>query len=343
MRILLVGGTFDQNNGKSSGLINKISTLINDTTYNGGNYSQLKTIINTVTNYDLVLWFPNVSNDLPKIRNIKEINNKIMLVTSKRNNNEYSKQEIIARALRDKANLILEFNTINSIINMRLSDPLGNEFYNGTSLQTLINTLLNRIEFLKSIKRKPTIPSSKTIPFQINSEFLNTIQNFANEFHNLINPMETNRFLGNASKRFRCERGFPSQRLQNNIILVSRRNVRKESIQSSEFVPVYECNNNLYYTGNYKPSVDTPVQYELYKKLPEINYMIHSHVYVKDAPFTKTIMPCGALNEINEILDVIKQHNYTSNFAINLIGHGCTIFAKDLSYFDTIQFVPRIH
>lgn len=342
MKVLLVGGTFDDNGGKKSGLIKKISEIVGCTVVNGGYHSDLKEIIKTVVDKDIVMWFANVPNHLEKIRNVKEINPKVMLITSKRNNGEYSKQEIISKALRDKANLILEFDSRTPKKTMRLSDPLGNQFYKGDNLEEVISKMMNRIEFLSKITRKSTnkseLPTNENL---IEDKFLDIIRNFADKFHSLINPMETNRFLGNASKRFRCERGFPSKRINENTILVSRRNVCKEFIQAKEFVEVYEENGKLYYKGDKKPSVDTPIQFELYKKLPEINYMIHSHVYVKNAPFTNEILPCGALEEITEIMKVIEKYDFTSNFCINLLGHGCTIFAKNLDYFNQIEFIER--
>ena len=344
MKVLLVGGTFDEKGGKKSGLIKKISKMINCTVINGGYHSDLKEIIKTVSDKDIVMWFANVPNYLKKIRNVKEINPKVMLITSKRNNGEYNKQEIIAKALRDKANLILEFDSRSIKKIMRLSDPLGNQFYLGDDLEELVSTMMNRIKFLSKITRKSTIKSElPTDEILIENEFLETIKKFAEKFHSLINPMETNRFLGNASKRFRCERGFPSKRINKNTILVSRRNVCKEFIQAKEFVEVYEEDQKLYYKGDKKPSVDTPIQFELYKKLPEVNYMIHSHVYVKNAPFTdeNIILPCGSLEEITEIMKVVKKYNFTSNFCINLKGHGCTIFANDLNFFKNIEFIER--
>lgn len=342
-KILLVGGTFDDNEGKQSKIIDKISRNIECICINGGNYNNIEKIIKHIgeKQYDIVFWFPNIPNNLPKLRNLKELYPKIMLVTSKRNNNEYSKKEIIAKALRDKANLILEFNKLNNPFNMRISDPLGNEFYNGTDIEEMCIKLLNRITFLKTITRKSVLNSGLEVDyFLIEEKFLKIIKKYAEKFHSLINPMETNRYLGNASKRFRCEKGFPSKRLENGV-LVSRRNISKEHIQTNEFVEVYEENEMLYYKGDKKPSVDTPIQFELYKKLPEVNYMIHSHVYVKNAPFTQHKLPCGALEEIDEIMKVIKENNLKTNFCINLIGHGCTIFAKDLDYFDKIEFIER--
>lgn len=341
--MLLVGGTFDEFGGKKSGIIAKISKIAGARTYNGGYYNELKDIIATVKDEDIVMWFANVPNHLEKIRNVKEINPKVMLITSKRNNGEYSQQEIIAKALRDKANLLLEFDSRTEKKVMRLLDPLGNQFYLGDNLEDTVNIMMSRIEFLSKITRKSTfkseLPANKNL---IEENFLEIIRGFADRFHELINPMETNRFLGNASKRFRCERGFPSKRINNNTILVSRRNVSKEFITAEEFVEVYEENGKLYYKGDKKPSVDTPIQFELYKRLPEVNYMIHSHVYVANAPLTKEVLPCGALEEVEEIMEVIKQNNFTSNFCINLLGHGCTIFAKDLDFFKKIKFQERI-
>lgn len=42
------------------------------------------------------------------------------------------------------------------------------------------------------------------------------------------------------------------------------------------FVPTYLSEYKVYYCGENKPSVDTPIQLRLYEKLPNINYMIDS-------------------------------------------------------------------
>lgn len=59
--------------------------------YNGGNYNELNKILEMTINYDTVFWWINVANGLPKIRNVKEINYKMMLISSKINdNNKYT-------------------------------------------------------------------------------------------------------------------------------------------------------------------------------------------------------------------------------------------------------------
>ena len=64
--------------------------------YNGGNYNELNKILEMTINYDTVFWWANVANGLPKIRNVKEINYKMMLVSSKINdNNKYTFQDLL--------------------------------------------------------------------------------------------------------------------------------------------------------------------------------------------------------------------------------------------------------
>ena len=98
--------------------------------------------------------------------------------------------------------------------------------------------------------------------------------------------------------------------------------------------------NNVYYWGSKKPSVDTPIQLRLYEALPNINYMIHAHVYLENAEYTNNAVPCGAIEEVEEVLSKIKDKN-TDYFEINLIGHGCLVFANNTSQIKNIQYKSR--
>ena len=110
MNILLVGGTFDNDGGKTSSLISKMKTYIenhfnlNPIVYNGGFVSVLQNeIIQSVVNFDIVMWLANVANEEDKIRDVKAINPKTILITSKRNDsNKYTFAELITRALSMK-------------------------------------------------------------------------------------------------------------------------------------------------------------------------------------------------------------------------------------------------
>lgn len=365
-RILFVGGDWNLTGGKESKIVNEFKKYLKDATvYNGGNYNDLNTILNSSVNYDIVIWWANVPNELPKIRNVKEINYKVMLVSSKRNiNNKYSFQELLQKSFALKSNLTIEFSKTNNLYNMRLFDPLGNVWYLGTDIKECSKELINRLDFIKSIRRESTVSTEENIGalawffnlfkeemyksennlvVPIKSQFLNIVRDYASKFAEAtFETKDVKRFLGNAS--FRCPKGFPSFR-EGKYIFVSKRNVNKEFIGIDEFVPVYLKNEKIHYCGNNKPSVDTPIQVRLYDLLPNINYMIHSHCYISSAPFTKTALPCGAIEEVEEIKKLIKNeynNDFTKDFyLINLLGHGSIMMSKKPEQLMNINMIGR--
>ena len=369
-KILFVGGNWDLSGGRPSALVAKFAQVlkelnVNLTLYNGGNYENLNQILNLCSSYNIIIWWANVPNDLPKIRNAKDINFKAMLVSSKRNlNNQYSLQQILQKTFELKSNLVVEFSNIESKYYMRLFDPLGNLWYEGECIKECANKLLERLNLIKSITRQSTISAeensgalawffnmfkqemykSDELPIvPIKKHFLEIVKNYANIFaKETFNSSDVKRFLGNAS--FRCPKGFPSFR-DGKYIFVSKRNVNKQCITIEEFVPVYLKEDKVYYCGNSKPSVDTPIQVRLYNKFPNINYMIHSHCYIKNAPYTKTALPCGALEEISEIENLIKDNfnnDYTKDlYLINLKGHGSIMMSNNAGQLENISIIGR--
>ena len=302
MKILFVGGSYDNNGGKSSKLVQKFAQEMTNngydvTLYNGGYFSEIVNHLQETQNYDIVFWWANVPNDYEKIRDVKEVNPKCMLITSKRNDNEkYNFGQLINFALTRKANLSIEFSKREGIFHIMVFDPLGTLWYKGTDIQESARKVMERLEFLSKISRQKTIQTAETIEVPDQPEFFALVKKYVEVFHKLINPAnEVTRFLGNSS--YRCQRGFPSFKTDK-YIYVSRRNVDKRYIDRDNFVPVYYEDGEVYYLGNNKPSVDTPIQVRLYHELININYMIHAHVYIKDAPFTRLPIPCGGLEEV---------------------------------------------
>lgn len=362
--VLIVGGTFDQEGGRPSKLIYSIHQEFMKekdfvtTCANGGTVEGLHDVIlPSVDAYNIVLWFANVPNDEVKLRDVKAINPKVMLVTSKRNDDsKYTFAELISRALSIKANLTVEFSKREDKFNMMLFDPLGNVFYDGLSVEDLCAKMISRLKKLRTFTRVPTIQEADMPTPEVpdESEFFSFAHNCADIFHNLIRPAKgTERFLGNMS--FRCQNGFPSFRGEDGTIFVSRRNVDKSDINAASFVPTFLNDlNDVKYFGNYKPSVDTPVQLRLYKYFPWANYMIHAHCYV-DIPDIPDVMgistnnpiPCGALEEVQEILESYifweyfwkSCHNGNTPrlLAVNLAGHGCILIAKDVEILKELQ------
>ena len=256
MNIVIIGGNWDELNGKQSGYVNKLSYCLqqlnnNVTTYNGGNFLQLKNeIINNLSNHRVIIWMPNISNNYEKLLiNIKRLYPLSLLVSSKRNNLEYVIQDLVKHALRVKANLLIEFLTVSDIVYeesvpdslrknifSRLIDPLGNCFGTGfySDIIEFSKVLNKRLNELLSFTRQSTIHSQDTLSFpEINdniSFFISIVRNKAIQFHELIlgNEIENERFLGNCS--FRCSHGFPSFRINENTICVSKRNIDKKGL-----------------------------------------------------------------------------------------------------------------
>lgn len=365
-KILFVGGSWDLNGGKKSKIVDEFAKhLPNATVYNGGDYNDLNKILESCTNYDTVIWWANVPNELPKIRNVKDINYKTMLVSSKRNvDNKYSFQDLLQRSFSLKSNLTIEFSKNDTKYSMKLFDPLGNIWYEGVDIEECSQALLDRLTFIKSITRESTVASEENIgalawffnmfkeemyksdnnpEIPIKKEFLSIVRDYAYKFAEAtFQTKDVKRFLGNAS--FRCPKGFPSFR-EGKYIFVSKRNVNKEFIGIDEFVPVYLEDGKIYYCGSNKPSVDTPIQVKMYNLLPNINYMIHSHCYIKDAPFTKQAIPCGAVEEVEEIRKLLKDY-YDNDFnrdfyLINLIGHGSIMMSNNPEQLKNINMVGR--
>lgn len=364
IKVLIVGGTYSIEGGKQSGLINAINSEFVKCKYfsvlchNGGNVQYLHNdILPSVIDYDVVLWFANVNNDEDKLRDVKALNPKTILVTSKRNDDsKYTFAELISRALAIKANLTVEFSKHEDKFNMMLFDPLGNVFYDGFNITAMCDYLICRISQLIRFTRVPTIREidleAPTVPEE--TKFFEFAHSCAEIFHNLIRPAKgTERFLGNMS--FRCQNGFPSFRGENGIIYVSRRNVDKSDINSTSFVPTFLTGlNETKYFGEYKPSVDTPVQLRLYQMFPWANYMVHAHCYVDldELPIslnklqlhTLKPVPCGALEEVSEIYRIIPEGSLTQFnetaprlLAINLAGHGCLLIAQDVEILMELQ------
>ena len=365
-RILFVGGNWDLNGGRKSKIVEEFAKFLpNAMVYNGGNFNDLNDILESCVNYDIVLWWANVLNDLPKIRNVKDINYKVMLVSSKRNvDGKYSFQDLLQRSFSLKSNLTIEFSMVDNKYYMRLFDPLGNMWYEGFSIKLCSKILIERLNFIRSITRESTVSNEENVgalawffnmfkdemyesndnPFvPIKEEFLEIVRNYAYKFAEAtFETKEVKRFLGNAS--FRCPKGFPSFR-DSKYIFVSKRNVNKEFIGIKEFVPVYLEDGKLFYCGDNKPSVDSPIQVRLYSLLPNINYMIHSHCYIENAPYTNVVLPCGALEEVDEIKNVIKKYydnDYNKDFyVVNLLGHGSIMMSNKPSQLKNIRMVGR--
>lgn len=219
---------------------------------------------------------------------------------------------------------------------MLLFDPLGCKWYEGTSISDLVQNLYKRLIFISNAKREHTYNIEGQIEIPNNEEFFSFVREAAETFHKTIDHSEgVTKFMGNASFRGK-----------DNYLFVSKRDVDKSNIDKNNFVACQLNNGILYYYGDTKPSKDTISQANLYNLFPNINYMIHSHCYAIDGKYTEMPVPCGSLDEIDEITKVIDNQyggNYgLSLYKINYLGHGCLLLGKSVDDLKTTHFIPRI-
>jgi len=314
---------------------------------NGGEFDVLVDLAHQVSDYDVVYWFPRVSNEREKLLpGIKEENPKCILVASKYNpGGKYSTMGLIARALKVKANLLVEFEKRGNIVEGTILDPLGNCFASQeTAVEALGDILGKRVRQLLGFTRVGTTAVSPLPlpPIGISdlTHFLEHARKYAGTFHELVHAAFQDRFLGNVS--FRCERGFPSFRGAGGSFYASRRNMDKRFAASKDFVCVERemVNGRLAYRGTRKPSVDAPIHWLLYRHYLDINYILHSHTYIEGARFTRGCIPCGAVEEFDEIMRA-EPNMKADKILLNLKGHGSIVMGRESSQFDSIPYVGR--
>lgn len=367
LSILLVGGTFNTNRGKASGVVSKInkSLMENDisqlTTYNGGNYSELQEISKSVCKFDIVIWLANVTNDLEKVSDIKGLAPYTLLISSERNDkHRYTFQEILNHSLEMKSNLVIEFSKVSfKTFNMMVFDTLGNCWYNGKDIESMCNVLIERITYLKSVTRQRTIKakenteiayrlleSYKELDMDELNRFIKITQKHVDSFHKLLVHKEgMTKVLGSRGVRegLRYLKGFPSFRSKE-FVFISKKSINKSMIGMGGFVPTYIRHGEIYYYGGVKPSIDATIQLRLYEKLPNINYMLHLHCYVEGAVFTDRVVTDGVVENAQEVLDIIKKRlkGYSrTSYILNLKGNGSIIMGNTPEDLENITYKLR--
>lgn len=342
---VLVGGTFNDNNGKESGVVNKLYHALgtfNSVMYNGGNYFDLVgNALSSITETDLIIWMADVDNTKEKIYPVK--NTGSVLICSKVIRDGYTYKDAIARIFKMHGNAVIAI-TKDSKTNMfvfEFWDALANCWYSGSDIEKLALTIYRFYIFSKGSIRRQTARDTSLIKYNDGRpDDLNDFIKLNNSLADFIQTSCGDRFFGNLSTR--CQKLFPSER-DGKFIYVSPRNVDKHRLTPSDFV-LFNTDDYTYYSVDekIKPSVDSPVQSEIYKEFPSINYMIHGHAFISvmkeldenniPCASTENYFPCGDLRELTEVKKLMKHIIYDECHKdygiINLKGHGFLMFSQ---------------
>jgi len=319
---MIVGGDFGENQ-KPSSVIEKLGDRLNSIKLNGGSISDIKEISTNLDEYDLIIWAPNISNEVEKVYPKKTTGS--VLICSKVLRENIGFGDAIARIFKMNANAVIAINNDCKPFKFTLIDALGNVWCDTNNIDTLAISINNLYSWTKdSIRLKSTnsiFGENELIKIDLSS-LCETVKLIADKVEN----ERGGRYFGNVSTR--CGKLFPSMRLEHDIVLISGRNVSKERITPDDFVYTKLVNGNVLFHGERKPSVDTPIQLKLYEHFKKINFLIHGHAYIKDALTTENYFPCGDLREFEEIRLTLSK--YTNNIVLNLKNHGFLIGSSDL-------------
>lgn len=348
-RTLFVAGRFDNEGGKASTVAKRIlngwvagAPGCPMASVNGGQTEMLQTILGTVPLYDNVVWMPDVPNEADMSNLAGEIK-KCILVTSKQNfYGKYTFGEVLDHILQNKANLTVEFTGEPNHCKASVLDPLSNSLIGPTDdFEEVGRALAIRTAQLATFTRVSSVQVGEQIQVPTDNppaDYYALVRELGEIFARTVFGAPSNvRFMGNMS--FRCLLGF-SLFKSGDLIFVSGRNIDKQFIQPEDFVAVNAGKLSVEYYGGTKPSIDTPIHVLMYDFYNNVNYIVHGHAYVEDAPFTLNNVPFGAVQEADEIFDLYPRADNV-DFAVNLIGHGFVALARDFDFFRKLTYIPR--
>lgn len=312
MRTIIVGGGYD---GKKSGVITKIGqqflSVDECCIINGGKLPK-------ISGFDLVLWMPDVDNEEEKQYPIKDKG--AVLICSKVMRPGYTLMDAVQRIFKMHGNAVIAIHkNPGSMFKFELVDALGHIWYTGYSIENLCQVINNLYNWTKGAIRKSIPKANDEVASEIGSVDLESFMLLNSELALKSAAQCGNRFFGNFSTR--CTKLFPSHRY-GELIIMSHRNTDKRTLKPDDMVAIVDGA----YIGDRKPSVDAPIQLELYKEIPGVNFMIHGHAYIKDVPTTDSYFPCGDMREAQETIELLRD----GHKAINLKNHGFLLATKTL-------------
>lgn len=318
-RTIIVGGNWDADGGKPSGVISKLANELDaEGVYNGGTIDMLSEL--DIREYDLVVWMPNIANSQVKIYPKKGLG--AVLICSKIMRPTYTKADAVTRIFRMRGNAVIQIHrqSTQGRVSFTLTDALGNDWSDTGDVAELTRSILELYRWTKGAIRFRSIQDDTP------TEQLERLMACAREVADSVENSIGSRYFGNISTR--CQRMFPGMRARYNI-LISPRNTDKRRLEAEDMVLVSDVPGEVHFLGTRKPSVDTPIQVALFNLLSNVNFFVHGHAKVADAPMTENYFPCGDYREVTETKELIDSSANTFG-AINLKNHGFLLYSKTI-------------
>lgn len=330
-RVLIVGGNFGDV-PKESSVMDKLANILNADIENGGSISDLKSY-SIIAGYDMAIWGANVDNTVEKFYPKKTVGT--VLICTKVLREDRDVGDAVARIFKMNANAVIAIDNRDKPFTFKLIDALGNIWCSTSDLKELANRINDFKNWTRGSVRIGTTYDINLESMVCDTPKLSELTDIVKVVADKVENERGGRYFGNVSTR--CAKLFPSSRNEGKI-MVSGRSVPKDRLTVDDFVIANkDVDGTVHFFGNNKPSVDTPIQLELYKHLPNINYMIHGHAYIDNLDTTNEYFPCGDMREVDSVLNLLTDHN-THSFTINLKNHGFLIGTNNIK---TLSFLAN--
>jgi len=323
--ITVVGGSWsnEESEVKRSGLASKMAKELNaDSLFNGGLLRNLPSSIYS----DLIVWMPNIPNHYDNLPLKKKKGATLIITKVLRSADKDGIGDAISRIFRFNANFVICISGEASLIEFTMYDALGNLCFTSKDINCVAQMILH---FYSLNKQQIRVETSCVNDSNLITDFIPIVHSVQAK----VEQSRGGRYFGNASTR--CEKMFPScKTISMDIVTVTKRNIDKEKLSKEDFVAVFSGDDGaVMCMHSDKPSIDTPVQLELYKNFRSIRYIIHGHAVAKSKfqcnYSTEEYFPCGDMREVEEILSVVKDRN-RFQYCINLKNHGFILMADCL-------------
>ncbi len=86
---------------------------------------------------------------------------------------------------------------------------------------------------------------------------------------------------------------------------------------------------------------DASMHMNLYQYFKNARYIIHTHSYVENAPFTSGGVAISGKTNGSELIWGAVKDGEATNFSVNLCGHGSVVVAEDVEHLREIKFIAR--
>ena len=123
-----------------------------------------------------------------------------------------------------------------------------------------------------------------------------------------------------------AEFGAIAQRVGSGV-LTTGRGTKKKNATDADFAVINDIKDNTLFisSDNTKATLNGSTLWHILRDRPEINYVVHSHVYMPKGVFIKET----ASPSTQEDYDIISSAVLNGDNVINQVGHGCFILLED--------------